>query len=838
MEATKEDINETTSTNSEEIKEETKESFDEKKDLTKIETVNKEENVKTSEIIEVTNNTEEEIEVIKKDGEITEVTTSNEYILSLKEKSMRDSKELDLTNLEIVEFPEEILEWDYLKRILLGKNSISELPSNIDIFGKNLKTLDLSQNCLTKLPETFSFLIHLQHLNLGFNQFKEFPKEVLDLTLKSLDLSFNLLSKIDFELTKMETLEELDLSSNQITDLPMELTQMKKLRKIQIRGNTPQCEELKFLEIEFKVNGFRDSQVSTPVGSPDRKKIEGQVVFQSIKNVITMDNLNIIKKDLKDLNLINSSKSLIQIENGQEIINIQNGEIERGKVILDLLESEAKYMALLNSLVGNYVLPLRKDAAPILKKLKITSKQSQALFPPELTSMIPFNKGMFKKLHKEAKNGIKPICDIFNSHEGLFQMYVNYTKAYQISLIQLRKLTEQNEKFKQWCLQKAQITEEDLSTFLILPIQRIPNYVFFFETLVQLTESTNEHFDYLNKTLEMISKYSMMLNKISEEKIENIDELTNDDPDSIYQGKKLRRRNSLHKKNLNGFSDYLNLEENLKIKELIKNQKLLFSSEIEEFNEKLKSISKNLILTENNIYFFDSKLKLSLDLNLNNLEEIQVSKLIDGFLIFKIDNQKSILIQSEKKTEILTILIKLYRKLLKKELKIEVSNQLKFNNLNLKFKSEDEKKEKEEFIFKNDSNVDILIPIIFDEPKLSHVSSFVHVKGKSQPIELDPKKTKIISLPRKGSAYNVEVQIIVNDYLEDCQIVEIIETLATKQTFISKISPMGRRDEPFVFQLAGKQPNFAIFGKTRVRVILADSAKNILLELKFEYFPI
>jgi hypothetical protein len=435
--------------------------------------IKEEEKIQDSRVEEV-----EEVVEKGKDGEITSTSRQDEYILSLKEKSMRDSKEIDLSNLEIVEFPEEILEWNYLKRILLAKNSISELPSNIDVF-QTLKTLDLSQNCLTSLPDNFSFLTNLQVLNLGFNQIQEFPKSIIQLNLKKLDISFNLLSKIDIDLVKMETLEELDLSNNQIIDLPMELTMMKKLRKIQIRGNSPKCEELKFLEIEYKINGRRDSQVNTPVGSPDVKKVhlDGTLVFQSIKKAITRDSYN-LTKDLKGLDLIKDS-------------NVEQSDLERGKVIMDLLESEAKYMALLNLFVGNYVLPLRKDAAPVLKKLKLTSKQAQALFPPELTSMIPFNKGMFKKLHKEAKNGIKPICDIFLSYEGLFQMYVNYAKAYEISLIELRRLTEQNEYFKQWCLQKAKITEEDLGKCLVLPIQRIPSYVFFFETLVQLTEPDN-----------------------------------------------------------------------------------------------------------------------------------------------------------------------------------------------------------------------------------------------------------------------------------------------------------------------------------------------------------
>jgi hypothetical protein len=151
----------------------------------------------------------------------------------------------------------------------------------------------------------------------------------------------------------------------------------------------------------------------------------------------------------------------------------------------------------------------------------------------------------------------------------------------------------------------------------------------------------------------------------------------------------------------------------------------------------------------------------------------------------------------------------------------------------LKFKINEEIQVKS-MEFTSPSEIQIQIPV-FNEPKASLVCAFVHVKGKSTPIELLENQTRIISLPKKG-AYYVEVQVEVNDYLEDCSLVEIIETLATKQTFVSKISPMGRRDEPFVFQLAGKQTTTAIFGRTKVRVILGDSAKNILLELNFEYF--
>jgi hypothetical protein len=175
----------------------------------------------------------------------------------------------------------------------------------------------------------------------------------------------------------------------------------------------------------------------------------------------------------------------------------------------------------------------------------------------------------------------------------------------------------------------------------------------------------------LNKTHEMISKYSMMLSKVSEEtKVNDLDELTNDDPDSIYGGKKNRRRNSLHK--IFGFADYLNFEENPKIKQFLETSQehLIFSSDILEYNEKLKSISKCLVLTEKCIYIFDSKHKVSQEIKILDLVNVSVSTLTDNFILFN----SCILFECEKKTEVLTILSR-SKQNLEKELKIEVMNK-------------------------------------------------------------------------------------------------------------------------------------------------------------------
>ncbi|XP_012876103.1 PREDICTED: leucine-rich repeat-containing protein 40 isoform X2 [Dipodomys ordii] len=98
-------------------------------------------------------------------------------------------------------------------------------------------TTDLSNNCLTTIPASFSSLSSLMRLNLSSNQLKSLPAEISRMKrLKHLDCNCNLLETIPPELAGMESLELLYLRKNKLRFLP-EFPSCRLLKELHVGEN-------------------------------------------------------------------------------------------------------------------------------------------------------------------------------------------------------------------------------------------------------------------------------------------------------------------------------------------------------------------------------------------------------------------------------------------------------------------------------------------------------------------------------------------------------------------------------------------------------------------------
>ncbi|KPJ13056.1 Leucine-rich repeat-containing protein 47 [Papilio machaon] len=85
----------------------------------------------------------------------------------------------------------------------------------------NLNLLNISDTCLTSLPDDIKRLVNLQSLLLFGNKLQEFNENITSLPkLKVLDLSRNHITKIPDSLNKMKELMNINLSSNEIDTMP------------------------------------------------------------------------------------------------------------------------------------------------------------------------------------------------------------------------------------------------------------------------------------------------------------------------------------------------------------------------------------------------------------------------------------------------------------------------------------------------------------------------------------------------------------------------------------------------------------------------------------------
>ncbi|ESA34393.1 serine threonine protein kinase [Leptolyngbya sp. Heron Island J] len=121
-------------------------------------------------------------------------------------------------------------------RLKLSQN-LTEFPLEILDLADSLEILDLSNNCLSSLPQEFSQLKKLRVAFFNNNQFEEFP-EVLAACPN--------LSMISFKGNKLKSISEdalspnirwLILTNNQLTTLPSSIGKLSQLQKCMLAGN-------------------------------------------------------------------------------------------------------------------------------------------------------------------------------------------------------------------------------------------------------------------------------------------------------------------------------------------------------------------------------------------------------------------------------------------------------------------------------------------------------------------------------------------------------------------------------------------------------------------------
>ena len=108
--------------------------------------------------------------------------------------------------------------------------AFTELPDSMTRHSNELQTLNLSDNILHELPDSFASYQSLTSLVLDNNRFKDFPEAVCLLrNLEILSISKTEISNISPQIVELDRLRRLALDSNDIREIPKSLVLMKTL---------------------------------------------------------------------------------------------------------------------------------------------------------------------------------------------------------------------------------------------------------------------------------------------------------------------------------------------------------------------------------------------------------------------------------------------------------------------------------------------------------------------------------------------------------------------------------------------------------------------------------
>lgn len=106
---------------------------------------------------------------------------------------------------------------------------------------KSLRTLDLSNNHIKKLPDTIGDLCFLTELILHNNHLESFSKALclssLQKSLQNLDLSQNCLKLLPASFCKLREIVSLKLDDNELMQLPLHISQLAKMRFLSVAHN-------------------------------------------------------------------------------------------------------------------------------------------------------------------------------------------------------------------------------------------------------------------------------------------------------------------------------------------------------------------------------------------------------------------------------------------------------------------------------------------------------------------------------------------------------------------------------------------------------------------------
>eukprot|EP01083_Nonionella_stella_P153011 491105_1 len=168
------------------------------------------------------------------------------------------------------------------------------------------------------------------------------------------------------------------------------------------------------------------------------------------------------------------------------VLNQRNERTEkRSKVLDEIVESESLYLNYIKALHNNFI-------APILNmKLQTFENNPQvSIFTRVLEQIIVTNGDFFSEIQECIKSEAK-VPHVFVKYSKLFTIYSQYARSYGMFSDLVHQEVEDNSTFADFvdeCTAKPDNNNQALFSLLIMPVQRIPRYILFLETLAKKTK--------------------------------------------------------------------------------------------------------------------------------------------------------------------------------------------------------------------------------------------------------------------------------------------------------------------------------------------------------------
>ncbi|KAJ3271562.1 hypothetical protein HDV01_006524 [Terramyces sp. JEL0728] len=393
------------------------------------------------------------------------------------------------------------------KFVDLSLQNLSQLPFKTNLY-HNVTHLRLDQNLLTTIPgHSMKHLRYLKILNLAHNLLEFLPSDIGMLThLENLFLNNNRL---------VESLVSLDLCYNQLSILPTSIGHLTYLQELNLLGNpfNPLFDPVVSPLNKSMKENYSNYQASI-WNNTEAQKQKKKMVHLSQPSQGYLERLQGFLMDIYDLQ---TQKPSVKQQQQPEfvppefilsriLVTSYQQLPKRERVVQEILETEKTYVEQLQIMYDLYYIPM------------IESKN----FPPFIMKMLFGNIDHILKFHqrtilpcimKLSQTPAQTMGEFFSNISRNLMMYSAFMNNYDHSeLIIQTFLGKANSSYLlpwlsisdslatsfQYHMEHAKANERhsqiNLSSYLILPIQRLPRYKLLLSSLIEKTPQ--DHPDY------------------------------------------------------------------------------------------------------------------------------------------------------------------------------------------------------------------------------------------------------------------------------------------------------------------------------------------------------
>jgi hypothetical protein len=211
----------------------------------------------------------------------------------------------------------------------------------------------------------------------------------------------------------------------------------------------------------------------------------------------------------------------------------------RTNLVKEMLNTEQFYLQCLNTLVKIYLLPLRETGIRNAQEAFISLEDVRIIFG-SVEVIYNINMEFCKKLEEKVNtwSSHQKIGSVFLSIGQFLKVYTQYINNYNQAASRLEEC-KKNKLFAQFLLDCKSLpkVELELSSYLIMPIQRIPRYQLLLDGLVKATPKDHPDYTDLSSALKQIVSVADYMNERKRD-VENILHMTNLQGQMLYKDDK------------------------------------------------------------------------------------------------------------------------------------------------------------------------------------------------------------------------------------------------------------------------------------------------------------